>query len=246
MTDIPQPDSLVRRRLLRWAASGLIAGASSLLPRPGLAARQGAKDPVDPQHLSLLNVHTSEKLALDCSPDGKVSLESLGGIDRFLRDHRDGTQHAIDPRLLDLLSSIVRLVGGNGTIHITSAYRSPRTNSILRMLYEGVAPHSYHMSGKAIDFWLPGCPLQDLHQAAVSLKGGGVGFYPASNFIHVDVGPVRYWGTFGRPLDEARVLGNGGGAGGGHARLTRWQMRRLALHRRRLEFDRRLRRKGRS
>ena len=99
----------------------------------------------------------------------------------------------MDQRLLDLLYALQGRTGRRDKFHVISGYRSPATNAMLNARSSGVAKHSYHMKGMAIDIRLPGYDLHKLHQAALALKAGGVGCYPSSNFIHVDVGPVRRW-----------------------------------------------------
>jgi uncharacterized protein YcbK (DUF882 family) len=111
----------------------------------------------------------------------------------ILRDHRTGDVHDMDQGLLDLLYLLQTRVESRQTFQIISGYRSPKTNAMLSGKSKGVAKRSYHMQGKAIDIRLNGCDLKQLHKAALSLKAGGVGYYPSSDFIHVDVGRVRRW-----------------------------------------------------
>ena len=99
----------------------------------------------------------------------------------------------IDVRLLDLLNALSRKIAADRPLHVISGYRSPRTNAFLRSNGSGVAEHSLHLLGQAVDIRLPGLGLRDLYRAALSLRGGGVGFYPVSDFVHVDVGRVRTW-----------------------------------------------------
>ena len=99
----------------------------------------------------------------------------------------------MDPRLLDLMVSVQHKVGSKGAIHIISGYRSPATNAILASYSDGVAAHSLHMEGKAVDIRLPGHPVRYVGRAARALKGGGVGIYPDSDFVHIDTGRVRTW-----------------------------------------------------
>ncbi|MBI1209217.1 MAG: DUF882 domain-containing protein [Azospirillum sp.] len=241
------PDVLIDRRRfllgLTAAASGVVA-----VPAPLAFAANEIGLFAAPPALVLHNVHTAERLTLDHTDGGYYPPETLGSVRRFLRDHHDGTLHDIDPRLLDTLFSIMQLVGHKGAIQVLSAYRSPNTNAMLRRINEGVAAHSFHMQGKAVDFWIPGLPLTELHKAAVSLKAGGVGFYPYNNFVHVDVGPVRYWGGMGMSRGPSRVtefweararsLGEPRRYGG----LTPYQVRLLERRRRALSFEGRSRR----
>jgi len=110
-----------------------------------------------------------------------------------LRDHRTGTQCAIDPRLLDLLHGLRNLLGTTRPFQVISGYRSPATNRVLASASSGVARDSLHTRGMAIDIRVPGIALDRLRDAAISLKGGGVGHYPRSDFVHLDVGRVRFW-----------------------------------------------------
>lgn len=238
--DSHAPDNPGRRRLLRFALSAAAAGVSSLLLPRDAEAVAIPTDLIGGRTLSFLNTHTSERLTVNYGGEGAYFPAALTQVNALLRDHHDGSLHPIDPRLLDVLYSILHLVGSKGTLHVVSGYRSPRTNAALRLVHEGVALHSYHMQGKAIDFWLPGCPLSDLHKAALSVRGGGVGYYPSSNFIHVDVGPVRQWSGGG---------GFGGFGGGAHARflnvmaggrphgMTPSQYHTFAMRKRALAFD---------
>ncbi|MEI8394028.1 MAG: DUF882 domain-containing protein [Rhodospirillaceae bacterium] len=234
-----------RRRLLRLALSCLAAGGSSMMI-PG-SAEAGLIEMLGGRILSFVNVHTSERLSVPFATGGSVVPGAMTSVRKLLHDHHDGSAHDIDPKLLDVLFSIMRLVGGGSVINVLSGYRSPRTNSMLRMSYDGVAANSFHMYGKAIDFWVPGVPIDSLHRAAMSVHGGGVGYYPGRGFIHVDVGPVRHWGSGGSGGWAPRYApGSGDGAGGlprvitinGHKiRLTPIQARNLERHRRALNWE---------
>jgi uncharacterized protein YcbK (DUF882 family) len=114
-------------------------------------------------------------------------------VNEFLRDFRTSEVHEIDPRLLDLLHKLAHSVGASEPFHVISGYRSPRTNSALRAHSSGVAKYSLHMEGKAIDIRLPGTRLTQVRDSARALAIGGVGYYPGSNFVHVDTGRVRTW-----------------------------------------------------
>jgi uncharacterized protein YcbK (DUF882 family) len=148
------------------------------------------------RELSFCNTHTLENLtALYCCA-GRYEPAMLAKIDHILRDHRANEVKAIDVGLLDLLHRLGATLQTSAPYHIISGYRSPVTNASLRAnggTHTGVASKSLHMVGKAIDIRVPDVPLKELRQAAVSLKGGGVGYYPDLNFVHVDVGRVRYW-----------------------------------------------------
>lgn len=147
-----------------------------------------------PRNLSLDHTHTRERIALTYAVDGKYIDPALTRMNHFLRDHYSGIVGSIDPRLLDLLYRLQVAVGSQGGYQVISGYRSPTTNERLRGKGgNGVARHSLHMEGRAIDVRMPGVPLQDVRDAALSLKLGGVGFYPRDQFVHVDTGKVRSW-----------------------------------------------------
>ncbi|MBW8372286.1 MAG: DUF882 domain-containing protein [Thiobacillus sp.] len=168
---------------------GLLAAA---LPRPALA---GQTLPAAERRLSLHNLHTGEKIDLAYWVEGDYVAESLADFNRVLRDHRTGQVAAIDTGLLDLLHRVQTAVGSARPFEVISGYRSPASNLLLVENTPGVAKRSLHMDGKAIDVRLPGIPLADLRRAGLMLKSGGVGYYPESNFVHLDVGRVRTWGT---------------------------------------------------
>jgi len=168
-----------------------VAGMAITLSSPVLMASTppAARD----RKLSFYNTHTGEKLIATFWSDGNYLDDGLEQINWILRDHRAGMVSAIDPKLLDLLHQLQSKIEHPGEFHIISGYRSPATNKLLRKKSSGVAKHSYHMLGKAIDVRLPGFDTHQLRQAAVALKEGGVGYYAKSNFVHLDTGRVRYW-----------------------------------------------------
>jgi uncharacterized protein YcbK (DUF882 family) len=121
---------------------------------------------------------------------------ALSSVNTLLRDFRVNQVKPIDPELLDVLFELNGTLATAQPFHVISGYRSPQTNNMLHErggAKSGVATHSLHMEGKAIDIRVPGVQLEHLRDAAKSLKAGGVGFYPGSNFVHVDTGRVRYW-----------------------------------------------------
>jgi len=143
--------------------------------------------------LSFYNTHTGEDLKIVYCEQGEFVPQALSNINYILRDHRTGDVKQIDTNLLDLLFTLRQKLKSNEPFHIISGYRSPATNSFLRKEGHGVAAQSLHLQGKAIDIRLPGYDLKTLHKAAVELQLGGVGYYPSPDFVHVDVGRVRYW-----------------------------------------------------
>jgi uncharacterized protein YcbK (DUF882 family) len=144
-------------------------------------------------NLSFFNTHTGEHLDVCYCKDGVYRSAALNRIKYLLRDHRTGDTKTIDTRVLDILYTLSRRLDTPGPFHIISGYRSPATNAALHRKSPGVATHSFHTRGMAIDFRVPGCRTNTVHTAAVNLRAGGVGYYPESDFIHVDCGPVRYW-----------------------------------------------------
>ncbi len=184
----PAPAPLSRRRFI---ALGSAALAMPLLSRlPALAF----PEPLPPDRsLSFFNTHTHESLSAEYCRSGCLVVPSLEKIDYILRDDRIGEVKKIDIRLLDLLHTLRRKIAAELPYHVISGYRSPQTNAHLRERGHGVAEHSLHLLGQAVDIRVPGVRLQDLYRTAVSLRLGGVGFYPASDFVHVDIGRVRTW-----------------------------------------------------
>jgi len=180
--------TLARRELLRFGFAAA-AAATVLQPEESLAIMKAP-----PRQLSFVNLHTGEQVRAAYWAQGRYLREGMREINRLMRDHRNGAVHPMDPRLLDVLFHLQHRVGARGPIQVVSAYRSPQTNALLHEADpDGVATHSYHMDGKAVDIRIPGLPLRTLHKAALSLRAGGVGYYPGSNFVHVDVGPPRRW-----------------------------------------------------
>jgi uncharacterized protein YcbK (DUF882 family) len=164
------------------------AVAPWLLSRPEvLAARDAARA------LSFEHLHTGERLQIVYFNNGTYLPDALGAIDHLLRDFRTDITHAIDPDLLDLLYGLSNLTRTRHPYRVISGYRSPATNQMLRQHGEGVALHSLHMEGRAIDIRLVDVPLVHLRDAALSMRAGGVGFYLKSDFVHVDTGRVRTW-----------------------------------------------------
>lgn len=174
-----------RRKLL--ALGG--AAVSVVLCKPALAVMP--KPPTS--SLQFHNLHTGESLTTTYRVDGVYVPDALADIRKVLRDFRTGDEHDIDVRLLDLLSTLNAKAETNEPFQVISGYRSPRTNAMLHQKSSGVATHSLHMEGEAIDIRLPGRRLTWLRDTALNLKRGGVGYYPTSNFVHVDVGRVRQW-----------------------------------------------------
>ena len=143
--------------------------------------------------LRLYNTHTGEKLNTTFWAEGEFIPDAMKDINKVLRDHRTNKVAQMDPELLLLLTQLNEKLENNRELHIISGYRAPESNAKLHAASGGVAKRSLHMDAKAIDIRLPGKDLKMLHKAAMSLKGGGVGYYDSSQFVHMDTGRVRYW-----------------------------------------------------
>lgn len=157
-----------------------------------LFARARALHPVE-KRLAFYNLHTGERLNAVYWAEGRYVPGMLKQINWILRDYRRNKVKPIDLRLLDLLYALDRRLETRQPFHIICGYRSPATNQYLRKHTAGVAKHSMHIEGKAVDIRIPGCHLTALQRAAMALHDGGVGIYPVSDFVHVDVGRVRHW-----------------------------------------------------
>jgi uncharacterized protein YcbK (DUF882 family) len=179
------PICVRRRRLVTGLA---LAAAAPLLPK---AARAAAA--AEERALALHHTHTGESLKVVYFAEGGYLPESLRELEWLLRDFRTGTTHPIDPALYDTLHALAQDCGAGG-FEIISAYRSPQTNAMLRRGSHGVAEHSLHLEGRAIDIRLPRFATARLRDAAIALGRGGVGYYPQSDFVHVDTGRFRTWG----------------------------------------------------
>lgn len=207
----PANHTLSRRRFLEL---GAFAVAFGLVSEPVLAGTRRKTTPrtsVQPARravsttklvrtrvrlertLELYNVHTGERLRTVYWYKGKYLPRALKDLDRLLRDHHSNEVTRIDPQLLDLLHTIGTTLETRAAFHILSAYRSPATNAMLRQYYSGVAEHSLHIEGKAVDISVPGRGTASVRRAAIELQRGGVGYYPESNFVHIDTGSVRAW-----------------------------------------------------
>lgn len=178
----------VRRGLLK---AGMAFALTGLSARPVFAAFEQGKPAV--RALAFYNLHTGESLKTDYWAEGDYLPDALAGINHILRDYRNDQVLPIEPHLLDLLHGLRNTLDTAQPFQIISGYRSPATNAFLAAHSDGVAKGSLHMQGKAIDLHVEGIPLDELHRAAIALRGGGVGYYPNSNFVHVDIGRVRTW-----------------------------------------------------
>jgi len=166
-----------------------------ILPTGALAQERGEATQQSQGHLlRLYNTHTGERLEIVFRRGEQYIPGALAKLDYLLRDHNTGDVRHFDPRLYDILADLTASVGHpNGEINIVCGYRTPSTNESLRAHTTGVAKNSLHIQAEAIDLRMPGVDTLTLRRAALALRRGGVGYYPHSDFIHVDTGRVRQW-----------------------------------------------------
>jgi len=210
---------LNRRRFLKRSAAslpvlnGLSAKATigAVLSAPVLQQAQAADpaiseaaeaatgssglDPMARRRLHLINAHTWDDLDVVYYTQGIYIDENISQLDHLMRDRRANITKPIDPALYDQLLGLQHVLGTEEPVHVLSGYRTPETNAKLRSRSSGVAKYSLHMEGRAADIYIPGIPAKTIHEAALSLGAGGVGLYSNSNFVHMDTGPVRHWGS---------------------------------------------------
>jgi uncharacterized protein YcbK (DUF882 family) len=177
-----------RRRFLQLLAASSVAAIGF----PEVSSATPSRN-LFPRELTFKNTHTGEKVSLTYFEQGQYVTEALQEIDRLFRDHRTGDVYPIDPNLLNVLYKLQETLDVNRPFHIISGYRSPWSNNEMHSHRQGVAKNSLHMQGKAVDIRIEGVDTRIIRDVAVSLQQGGVGYYPSSNFVHVDTGLVRYW-----------------------------------------------------
>lgn len=181
-----QARGLTRRRFL----GGMLTAGLALGAHPVLASLP----PNKPRLISFENLHTGEKLRnVPYWEGGRYQADAMQSINHILRDFRTGDVHPMDTQLIDLIHMVHRRVGSHQPYQIISGYRSPKTNALLHSGSDGVAKKSMHMEGKAIDVRLSDRGVKDIQTAGLQLSRGGVGYYPDSNFVHLDTGRVRKW-----------------------------------------------------
>jgi uncharacterized protein YcbK (DUF882 family) len=186
-----------RRALLKLGGAAAVA----LLRWPAVLEAAVSRSRV----ISFYGVHTGERLTVEYFTGGRYQPDALRAIDHMLRDRYTDLVHPIDRALVDLLYVIRRTLGSNEAFQVLSGYRSRATNEWKRQQDRGVAEHSYHTRGQALDFSLPDRDASVVRQVAIGLQSGGVGYYPRSAFVHVDTGPVRTWAQQTRaPRERAR------------------------------------------
>ncbi len=177
---------LSRRRLI--GAAGFMACAAGA----GIWPRMARADTVS-RRIAFNHLHTGEVLDVEFFRDDAFVPDALARIEVLLRDFRNGERHAIDPALITSIHDLALSLKVDPVFSVISGYRSPQTNELLRSRSSGVAAHSLHLEGRAIDVRLAGVDCATLASAAESLARGGVGYYRASDFVHVDTGRLRTW-----------------------------------------------------
>ena len=177
-----------RRKLLQ---SGLGFAAASAFGATAFGSKAFAAN--EARSVAFHNLHTGESLQATYFEAGAYVPDALNALNHLLRDHRTNEVHAIAPNLFDLVATLRGKLSTDAVVQVISGYRSPETNAALHARSTGVAAHSLHMDGLATDLRIAGVDLPRIRDAAWSLQKGGVGFYPQSQFVHVDVGRVRRW-----------------------------------------------------
>ncbi|MDU6412594.1 MAG: YcbK family protein [Yersiniaceae bacterium] len=173
----------------KWLALGGAAMGIALLPGQAFATLSTPR----PRVLTLNNLHTGETLKAEFFDGKTYNTEELSRLNHLFRDFRANKMKTIDTALFDQLYRLQVLLGNNKPVQLISGYRSVATNDDLRRHSSGVAKHSYHTLGRAMDFHIEGVQLSNIRKAALKMRAGGVGYYPRSNFVHIDTGPVRNW-----------------------------------------------------
>lgn len=181
------PKPLSRRNFLRRTAS--LALGSLMIPSTQAVASLLSQE----RTLRLHNVHTDEELTLRLSPQQEYDRETRLRFSSLLRDHHADEVREMDPALIDILFALSAVTQSTGSFKILSGYRSPETNDWLRSHHRGVAEHSMHIEGKAIDIRMEDVSTRQIRAAGLALGMGGVGYYPRSNFVHLDTGSIRTW-----------------------------------------------------
>jgi uncharacterized protein YcbK (DUF882 family) len=177
-----------RRYFLKMGAQ---VALSALFPLSAMASIKRLFIPE--RRLSFYNTHTDEGIDVCYYSQGRYHPKALKKIDYILRDHYSHKTRPIHKELLDLLHAISVTIGEGPQFHIISGYRTVETNTMLRRKSKAVAKNSLHMQGKAVDIRIPHCDTKRLNKICKRMHAGGVGYYPESDFVHVDTGDVRFW-----------------------------------------------------
>ena len=191
------PGRISRKALLTLSVARVAQclGLATVAFLGGSSGLQNAVANGDTRTLTFHHTHRDdeEDFTVTFKRDGKYDKDGLAKLNHYLRDWRNDKEIEMDPHLFDIVWEVYRDVGGKEPIQVISSYRSPETNAMLRRRSSGVAQFSQHMLGKALDFRIPGVALEELRYAGLRLQRGGVGFYPSSDFVHLDTGNVRHW-----------------------------------------------------
>ena len=177
-----------RRRFLKMGAQAVV---TAMFPASVMASIHRTFFPK--RRLSFYNTHTDERLDVCYYSNGRYHPKALKNIDYILRDHYSNKIIPIHKDLIDLLHAISMAIGEVPRFHIISGYRTLETNTMLRRISQAVAKNSLHMKGKAVDIRIPRCDTKRLNNICRRMSAGGVGYYPESDFVHVDTGDVRFW-----------------------------------------------------
>jgi uncharacterized protein YcbK (DUF882 family) len=196
------PVGTARPNRYRFLASrtGYACGFALLIVLFGCRGLQNAVAEGETRTITMHHIHTDESITIPYKREGRYDEAALEKLNWFLRDWRLGKETHMDPQLIDLLWEVQRETGSNQPIYVVCGYRAPETNAMLRRRSSGVARFSQHMLGHAVDFYVPGVPLQELRVIGLRMERGGVGFYPTSGspFVHMDTGGVRMWPRMSR------------------------------------------------
>jgi uncharacterized protein YcbK (DUF882 family) len=190
---VPSGPARAGKKIVKNAATCI--GIAAFILLLGSRSLQTAVADGDTRTLSFRHAHTHETITVTFKRNGRYDRAALKKLDHLMRDWRKDEEVAMEPHLFDLLWEVYREVGGKQPIEVICGYRSPSTNTMLRKRSNGVARDSLHTKGDAIDFYIPGVPLEKIRNAGLRLQRGGVGFYPSSGspFVHMDVGSIRHW-----------------------------------------------------
>lgn len=173
----------------KWLSLGGLVLGAAILPNQVMASLSTST----PLSLRFRNINTGEQHSANFF-GGRLGPKDLNALNHLMRDRHTNQIKAIDPKLFVKLNQLQGRLGfRNAEILVLSGYRSAKTNAAMRRNHRGVASNSYHIRGQAVDFQVSGVALAKVRSAAISLNNGGVGYYPRSNFVHVDTGPVRTW-----------------------------------------------------
>jgi len=184
-------NSWTRRRLIQSFAAG---GAGLTLARFALAeGKTVSETPLPERAIELHNTHTSETVSVVFKRGDQYNARAITSLRHLMRDHRNGESHDIDPVLYDQLYDLALAAKADPRFEIISGYRSPESNAKMHAASRGVAKHSLHMEGRAIDMRLHGCSCADVRDLALAAAKGGVGYYRRSDFVHIDTGRFRTW-----------------------------------------------------